>query len=187
MTKPVFSLSEYLKSYILALCFLLFSLGIQRTAYAAPALDINALAQDYAHVQAAPEILSAQRNSVMVFVSFSMPKPALKEWLNQANKIGAPVLLRGFENNSFQQTAKDYQALMGTQHQGIQIDPPSFERYHIRQVPAVVMTSTSGEYDVVYGNASLMDILDIFEREGSNKEIQTNAGQLKDVLEGNSQ
>ncbi|MFN7096900.1 MAG: type-F conjugative transfer system pilin assembly protein TrbC [Gammaproteobacteria bacterium] len=148
-------------------------------------IDINSLMQQYRQVQTAPQVLSAQRNNILIFISFSMSETSLKQWLAEANKIGAPVVLRGFVNNSFKQTAADLQTVLGTKHGGIQIDPPSFEKYSITQVPAVVMTTTSDDYDVVYGNASLDDVLDVFIKEGQ-PDIQANARQLQHLLNGDA-
>lgn len=145
-------------------------------------VDINALMNDYRTVQNAPQLLSAERNNILVFISFSIPETSLKQWLSQANKIGAPVVLRGFVNNSFKETAADLQAVIGNTRTGVQIDPPSFEKYHITQVPAVVMTTQTGNFDVVYGNASLDDALTLFTEQGA-PEIQTEAKQLQTLLE----
>ncbi len=91
-------------------------------------------------------------------------------------------MLRGFVNNSFKQTAADLQAVIGKTRSGVLIDPPSFEKYHITQVPAVVMTASDGTYDVVYGNASLDDVLTLFSEQGQ-PEIQPRAKQLQSLLE----
>lgn len=101
---------------------------------------------------------------VMIFVSFSMPKDSLKLWIEQANKIGAKVVLRGLVNNSFKQTKASVSQVIEKGQGGLQIDPTLFTRFSIQKVPAVVITqaascpgtmSCSPAFDVIYGNVSL--------------------------------
>lgn len=106
---------------------------------------------------------SAEGN-ILIFVSFSMPKESIKGWMNDAEKIHSPVLVRGLVNNSFKETTKKIMALSEDNHGGVQLDPQLFKAFDIKQVPAVVViqdiqcvtTKTcSGTYDVVYGNVHL--------------------------------
>jgi len=97
---------------------------------------------------------------VMIFVSFSMPDESLKAWMLQAEKIHAPLVVRGFMHNSLAQTTAKITALLqemkagsGTQA-GIQVNPLLFRKYKIEKVPAVVVENASS-YDVLYGNTTL--------------------------------
>lgn len=156
-------------------------------SFAGSPIDFAELSKQYAQVQAAPAVLAAQRNTILIFVSFSMPPESLKQWLKQANQIGAPLALRGFEDNSFKKTASDFQTLIGNVPQGIQIDPPSFEKYHITRVPAVVITDKeTGAWDVVYGNVSLGAVLEGFIQQGSTPAIVDQAKQLQSLLQGSA-
>ena len=94
-------------------------------------------------------------SSVMVFVSFSMPKESLKAWMHEAQKIHAPIILRGLINNSFKDTQKAIFDLIKEDHSlgGMQIDPLSFKKFNISKVPAVVLTRDR-EFDVIYGNVT---------------------------------
>lgn len=148
----------------------------------AKSIDVDALMRDYNTVQTTPDSLSASRDSVFIFVSFSMPPESLKEWISDATKIGAPVVLRGFIDNSFKQTVSAVKAIVPTYQGGIEIDPKAFEKYHIGQVPAVVIVGRTGEYDVVYGNATLSAALKVFSLKGSQA-TQTQAQQLLSLLE----
>lgn len=102
--------------------------------------------------------------NIIIFVSFSMPDESLKGWLREANMINAPVIVRGFVNNSFKDTINKIGALTKDNHGGIQIDPTLFQRFHVDKVPAVVVVkepncitgmSCTFDYDIVYGDVKL--------------------------------
>ena len=107
---------------------------------------------------------SENQANVLIFVSFSMPKESLKGWMREAEKIHAPVVIRGLVNNSFKATIQKMTELAQDNHGGVQLDPTLFQRFQINQVPAVVVMSSSGclpnqtcreEYDVIYGDVHL--------------------------------
>ena len=99
--------------------------------------------------------------NIIIFVSFSMPDESLKGWLREANIISAPVIVRGFINNSFKDTINKIGILTTDNHGGVQIDPLLFERFHVDKVPAVIVVkdpdcmpgmSCTLDYAVVYGD-----------------------------------
>jgi conjugal transfer pilus assembly protein TrbC len=107
---------------------------------------------------------STQEAQVIIFVSFSMPKDSLKGWMQEAEKIHAPVVIRGLVNNSFKETLKKMTGLAHDNHGGVQLDPALFQKFQINRVPAVVVTTSSNclpnqscreEYDVIYGDVHL--------------------------------
>lgn len=102
--------------------------------------------------------------NIMIFVSFSMPEKNIKEWLQQAELIHAPVIIRGLVNNSFKETIKKMSLLTADNRGGVQLDPTLFQKYQITKVPAVVIKKSSNclpaqtceeNYDVIYGNVTL--------------------------------
>lgn len=101
------------------------------------------------------------KSSVMIFVSFSMPKESLKEWMMEANEIHAPLIIRGLVKNSFKETTNQVASLLTNHQGGVQLDPELFKRFGIRQVPAVVVTDTNClpsqtcTFDVIYGDVTL--------------------------------
>lgn len=110
-----------------------------------------------------------RRAALMILVSKSMPVPSLHQYLVDALKVNATLVLRGLVNNSFQDTAKFiHQALMGTKG-GFKVDPIVFEKLHISRVPAIVLFNSAGlacinqrdcvpdpnDYDMVTGNVTL--------------------------------
>jgi type-F conjugative transfer system pilin assembly protein TrbC len=100
---------------------------------------------------AQPEAVSTP---VIVFISFSMPKESIREWMSQARKVGASVYIRGLVNNSFKETTKAVLELVQDQPGGLLIDPTLFKKYSIVQVPAVVIASDNN-IDVIYGDVTL--------------------------------
>lgn len=101
---------------------------------------------------------------IIIFVSFSMPKESLKSWMQEAEKIHAPIVIRGLVDNSFKATIKKMAELAIDNQGGFQIDPTLFKKFQINQVPAVVVTNKSNclptqtcreDYDVIYGNVHL--------------------------------
>jgi len=119
-------------------------------------------------------VTSVAQSQLLVFVSFSMPKTALKEWLVQAEKAKARVLIRGLYNGSLRQTIQQIQELVvETKTTGMEIDPLSFTDYGIKSVPAVVLSShikSDADFDVVYGNGGLLAALEQIETHGSQKQ-----------------
>jgi conjugal transfer pilus assembly protein TrbC len=104
------------------------------------------------------------QSNVIIFISFSMPAVSIKGWLNEANKIHAPVVIRGLVNNSFKDTLKRMQELTSDNQGGVQLDPTLFRRFQVKQVPAVVIRRLENcpanqpcpdHYDIVYGDTHL--------------------------------
>jgi conjugal transfer pilus assembly protein TrbC len=100
--------------------------------------------------------------NVLVFISFSMPKNSLRGWIKQADKIQAPVIIRGLHHNSFRDTTKAVIEMIPDNHGGVQLDPTLFKRFHIEKVPAVVVIDSEclsdqqcNVFHVVYGDVTL--------------------------------
>jgi conjugal transfer pilus assembly protein TrbC len=120
------------------------------------------------HAQQPQKNLSATEKrypTILVFVSFSMSKDSLKQWLAQAQQVQSNLIIRGLINNSFKDTAAVLTPLLKEQPGGLLLDPTLFKRYNIEKVPAVVVQDNSTcpvnqscqeSYTVVYGNTSLL-------------------------------
>lgn len=151
--------------YRIILMLLLFILN--NLAYAqADVPDLGAIADSFktCSENVSPE---AKTPEVMIFVSLSMPEQSLKLWSQQAEKIGAVLLLRGLIDNSIQVTTqKTVKLFSDSQKSGFNIDPEKFKQYHIKTVPSVVLTL--GEtYDVIHGDTSLEAALENIAHNGS--------------------
>lgn len=94
------------------------------------------------------------QSSVIIFVSFSMPNESIKGWMNEAEKIHSPVIIRGLVNNSFKETIKKISELVGDNKGGLQLDPELFREFKVKSVPAVVVRN-GNTYDIVYGDVHL--------------------------------
>src|SRR6266487_3970402 len=108
---------------------------------------------------------NAPVSSVLIFVSFSMPKDSLRGWLKEADTLKAPVVIRGLVNGSFRDTTNAVMALLLDNRGGVQLDPTLFRRFHIEKVPAVVVVRPAclsqsdcndpTDFDVIYGDVTL--------------------------------
>lgn len=104
-------------------------------------IDLEALARGYASqsdaMQAAEGL--ARGPGLFVFVSLSMPQPALQRLIDQAARARASVILRGLAKGSLRETVAQLQPLIGTRQVAAQIDPPAFDRFSIVRVPSFVL------------------------------------------------
>jgi len=82
-----------------------------------------------------------------VFVSFSMPDITLRRLLSQAQRVGAPLVLRGMVENDMNKTRIKVGKLLGADKNGntsieggLSIDPTLYERFGVSVVPSFVLT-----------------------------------------------
>ena len=90
-----------------------------------------------------------------VFVSFSMPEKLLQQILEESALRHTPVYIRGLYHDSMHETAQKLMRL-GSQNFNLNIDPDAFERFDIRQVPALVIDDGKF-FDVIYGNLTIQE------------------------------
>lgn len=116
---------------------------------------------------------SLYAESVSVFVSFSMPENLLEETLKDSARLQVPAYLNGLYENSMQATAiKVMQLSQHVPGLNLLIDPTRFERFGIKQVPALVVEGNSS-FDVIYGNLPIKEgLLRMAERGDSGLSIQ---------------
>lgn len=113
----------------------------------------------------------APQSNIMVFISLSMPKESLQNYYIEAKKFNATLMIRGFIDDSLSKTVAYFKA---AQDEGVmvQVDPHSFEKFNIVQVPTIIvkdgncLLNTSCAYDKITGNVSLRYALEKIEREG---------------------
>jgi len=81
-----------------------------------------------------------------VFVSFSMPDVTLRRLMQQAKRIGAPLVLRGMVENDMNKTRIKVGKLLDADKNGntnieggLSIDPTLYERFGISVVPSFVL------------------------------------------------
>ena len=95
--------------------------------------------------------------TAQVFVSFSIPEQLLIEILSESAELHIPAVLNGLIDNSMPKTIKKIVSLTkAVPNLNLQIDPTAFERFGIKQVPALVVDNGQA-YDVLYGNLSIKE------------------------------
>lgn len=111
--------------------------------------------------------IESTQPQLLVFVSLSMPKQSLRSLAEQLEKMGGSLLLRGLHENSIRKTLEQAHEILGDKSAVLKIDPEAFQRFHIKTVPAVVITGAcetascdETAYDVIYGDIPLEDALE---------------------------
>lgn len=110
--------------------------------------------------------VGSTENELAYFLSASVPEKEQAILMKAAEAQNIPVYFRGLVGDSMEQTAK-YMMYMVTTYKvrGVQIDPVRFERYGVKQVPALVK-KCGDHFDIVYGNVALNQALDMIDRRG---------------------
>jgi len=127
--------------------------------------------------------VAREQPPIIIFVSFSMPKESIKAWIDQAEKIGAGIYIRGLVNNSFKDTAKAVSDLIQDNKGGLLVDPTLFKKYAIVQVPAVVVVDKD-TFDVIYGDVTLDYALEKLNRKISDNNAQRLLSDAINKLQG---
>lgn len=92
---------------------------------------------------------------LLVFVSFSMPKESLHQWIAQTRRAGGAVVIRGLIDNSFRKTAEVLSPILEKESSGILLDPAPFKTFNIDKVPAVIVQQDATDFDAFYGDTTL--------------------------------
>lgn len=100
-------------------------------------------------------------SSLYIFVSFSMPKEALKSLAVEAKKYKAAFVIRGIIENSFLKTANFVKEL----GEGVVLDPLLFRKYNVGVVPTFIEAHQAG-YKKISGNFTLTYALEKFKEDG---------------------
>lgn len=132
---------------------------------------------------------SADAKGVMVFVSLGMPDTSLQQLLMQSADLQVPLIVRGVLQQGFTATIKRMDHLIDNKGKTIQsgfaINPQWFTQFGITQVPAFVAIKpgkcqakqpcSSDDFDVIYGNVSLYDALNLLAQHGNVPNVASNA------------
>lgn len=102
--------------------------------------------------------VSAKKSELLIFVSFSLPEETLKQYSKQASEYGAVLVLRGFHNNSLQQTKLRALSVNPTGAEW-DIAPATFKKFKIDRVPAIVLADATNESVLENGCAKEGDYL----------------------------
>jgi type-F conjugative transfer system pilin assembly protein TrbC len=167
-------------------------------------LEIMEILKAQNHDQARMDATAKQFQGLLIFASLGMPEMSLKALLKQADHLGVPIIIQGVLPEGFMATVKKMMHLITPDKKsqkgelpigGIVIEPNWFKHFGITQVPAFVLTDQLvpcvgqdckvTEHDVLYGNISLYDALNIFRQKGSIQ-FQGKVEQFLTIASGSS-
>lgn len=124
------------------------------------------------------------RTDISLYLSFTtLDKETVIAYAKQAVKYNIPIVLRGFINNSYKDTSIYIKTIREAFPQlTILIDPPAFDKYDIKQIPALVVSKSSanpiqngcnapGDFAKVYGEVSVQSMLDYVRLNSKNPEL----------------
>lgn len=125
-------------------------------------------------------------SDAIIFVSFSMPKQSLEQWLAVSRQLHIPLVLRGMIDNSIKKTEQAIIPLVKKVHGGFQINPVLFRSFNIQQVPAIVVINHHGcrtdaecgdkkQFDVIYGQTTMNYALSQLSEKGEQAPAVANA------------
>lgn len=123
-------------------------------------------------------------DGAILLVSFSMPDALIIALADEASRYQIPIVMNGLIDGDFKKTINAFASLQklakakNLNFPGLSIDPVSFQQFKINSVPALVVTERSSSckaqkvcpnqtYDVVYGNASIKDGLQLIMQKGA--------------------
>lgn len=127
------------------------------------------------------------KSKLKLFVSFSVPEESLKRYVNEAAKIGRDnitlVMIGLKKDSSMRQTSSAIGQLTKGHDVAVDIDPPSFERFGIKQVPALVAYYDDPLYEAkcaVSGQPEKMSVMEHWEGTYGDVSIQYSIDKLLD-------
>jgi conjugal transfer pilus assembly protein TrbC len=119
------------------------------------------------------------KSTILIFVSFSMPKQSLIAYLRDGKKLGATIVIRGLVNNSFKKTFEQVTDLVkDSGGDGFEMNPLWFKKFGINTVPSVVVLSENSkcftqqncnkenDFDVIVGDINLASAIKIVKDKG---------------------
>lgn len=115
----------------------------QRSPASGAGIDIGVLARQGSQIGGAmsPGALPPQEPALRIFVTLDMPQGSLRRLVDQAERSGAVLVLRGLKNQSMRQTVAAVSDLLGERKAGWVIDPEAFERHGVEAAPTFLLTT----------------------------------------------
>lgn len=94
-----------------------------------------------------PEATPNEKATLYIFVSSSMPNSLIQEYMKDAVRYRAVVVIRGFINNSMKETVSTIQRIVEENdgEGGVMIDPKTFEVFDVEHVPTIVLAKEPAE------------------------------------------
>ena len=120
--------------------------GVPKVTPTRPALDIEAIARRHVQLPGNAQQATPEASGLRIFVTLAMPEASIRLLVEQAERSGATLVLRGLKDNSMKQTLAAVQSLIGPRQVAWNIDPEAFTRYGIRHAPTFVLNrATDGK------------------------------------------
>lgn len=127
---------------------------------------------------------------LLLLVSFSLPEASLRALAEDAERLQAPLVLRGLVNDSMEDTAQRIAAFSKQTGIGFAIDPTLFSRFGADRVPTLILPLESlracNDHDCpapahvrVTGEASLAYLLEQVERRAAHPQARERAKALR--------
>lgn len=135
--------------------------------------------------------LTQHNVGIYLFLTFAgLPDDAVVAYISQANKYKIPIVLVGWINNSYQETAKFLQKFRTLYpNLSVLIDPPSYEKYNITVAPTLVVVENKkindlgdcsavghDKYTKISGEVSIQALLNHVVKYSSNPVLVKAAG-----------
>jgi conjugal transfer pilus assembly protein TrbC len=105
--------------------------------------DIGQIAESFRSLPISKPASSDRGPELMVFVSFSIPRPSLERIVAESERTGAVLVLRGLKGNSLTRMGEEVAQLIGKRQVTAIIHPPAFTQFKVTQVPALVLANAS--------------------------------------------
>jgi conjugal transfer pilus assembly protein TrbC len=114
----------------------------QRPQAPGAGIDIGTLARQGSKIGGNANVgaLQPQEPALRIFVSLDMPQGSLRRLVDQAERAGAVLVLRGLKNQSMRQTVAAVSELLGERRAGWVIDPEAFKRHSVEAAPTFLLT-----------------------------------------------
>ena len=105
--------------------------------------DIGKIAESFRSLPISKPASSDRGPELMVFVSFSIPRPSLERIVAESERTGAVLVMRGLKGNSLTRMGEEVAQLIGKRQVTAIIHPPAFTQFKVTQVPALVLANAS--------------------------------------------
>lgn len=105
--------------------------------------DIGQIAESFRSLPISKPASSDRGPELMVFVSFSIPRPSLERIVAESERTGAVLVMRGLKGNSLTRMGEEVSQLIGKRQVTAIIHPPAFTQFKVTQVPALVLANAS--------------------------------------------
>jgi len=105
--------------------------------------DIDAIARRHDALRSVFNAPPSTATPLRIFVTLAMPEGSLRLLIDQAERTGATLVLRGLKAGSMTQTLTAVQALIADRKVNWQIDPEAFTRFRVQHAPTFVLARSA--------------------------------------------